>query len=127
MKKNVITFGFVLVALTLFSFTQSTKLNTKQNNPDPALIAKGKKLFTAKTCVSCHKETTKLVGPSLQTIAKTYKAKNASLLKFFKGESKAIVDPAMAAIMAANVQTITKPMNDGDLKALEAYIMSTTK
>jgi len=93
--------------------------------PKVDLVANGKALFTSKTCITCHKVDSKLVGPALQTIAKTYKAKNASLLKFFKGESKSIVDPAMAAIMQANVQSITKPMNDADLKALEAYIMST--
>ncbi len=95
--------------------------------PKIDLVAKGKALFTAKTCTTCHKVDAKLVGPSLKTIANTYKSKNASLLKFFKGESKSIVDPAMAAIMDANVQSITKPMNDNDLKALQAYIESTIK
>jgi len=127
MKKIAVVFAFVLVGLTFYSFTTSSKSNTRNNNPDPALIAKGKALFTAKTCVACHQVSTKLVGPALQTIAKTYKAKNASLLKFFKGESKSIVDPAMAAIMQANVQSITKPMKDEDLKALVVYIESTIK
>jgi len=123
MKKFVVVFAFVLVALTMFSFVAPTKADNNKE-PDPVLIAKGKTLFNSKTCTTCHKVDSKLVGPSLETIAKTYKTKNASLLKFFKGESKSIVDPAMAAIMQANVQSITKPMNDADLKALEAYIMS---
>jgi len=109
------------------SKTSEVKTAPQEVKAEPKidLVAKGKTLFTEKTCTTCHKVDTKLVGPALQTIAKTYKAKNASLLKFFKGESKSIVDPAMAAIMQANVQSITKPMNDDDLKAIETYIMST--
>jgi len=124
MKKIAIVFTLLLAGLTFSSFTTSTKLSTSNNEPDPALIARGKILFSSKTCTSCHKVDVKLVGPALKTIASTYKAKNASLLKFFKGESKAIVDIPMAAIMAANVQVIPKPMKHDDLKALEAYIMS---
>jgi len=127
MKKIAIVFTLLLAGLTFSSFTTSTKLNANNNEPDPALIARGKTLFSTKTCTSCHKVDTKLVGPSLKTIANTYKSKNASLLKFFKGESKSIVDPAMAAIMEANVQSITKSMKDDDLKALQAYIESTIK
>jgi len=127
MKKIAIVFTLLLVGLAFSSFTTSTKPNTINNDSDPALIARGKTLFSAKTCTSCHKVDSKLVGPSLKTIANTYKSKNASLLKFFKGEGKSIVDPAMAAIMQANVQSITKSMKDDDLKALEAYIMSSIK
>jgi len=130
-----LAFGvFVLISCKNNSKTETSKTPEVKTAPQEVktapqvdLVAKGKALFTAKTCVTCHKVDAKLVGPALQTIAKTYKEKNASLLKFFKGESKSIVDPAMAAIMEANVQSITKPMNDGDLKALEAYIESTIK
>jgi len=134
-------FAFILILALSVVFLISCKNNTKTETSktpevkvtsqkvvatsNTALVAKGKSLFTSKTCVTCHKVDTKLVGPALKTIASTYKAKNASLLKFFKGESKAIVDIPMAAIMAANVQSITKPMKDDDLKALEAYIKST--
>ncbi len=127
MKKIVLVSTLLLVGLVIYSFATSTNSNTNINNQDTALIAKGKALFKSKTCVTCHKVDAKLIGPALKTIANTYKAKNASLLKFFKGESKAIVDIPMAAIMAANVQNITKTMKDDDLKALEAYIMSTGK
>jgi len=146
MKKMVFGLALIFSVLTLVSCGNKAKTNDSKTPevkvkpqevktapqevkavPQTDLVAKGKTLFTAKTCTTCHKEDTKLVGPALQTIAKTYKEKNASILKFFKGESKAIVDPTMAAIMDANVQSITKPMNDDDLKALEAYIMSTIK
>jgi len=100
-----------------------TKVSNKMQ--DPKLIAKGKALFTSKTCVTCHREKTKLVGPALQVIAKTYKEKNGSLMNFLKGKSDAIVDIPMAAVMHPQVETITKEMPDSELKALIAYINST--
>ncbi len=127
MKKIVSLFVFVLAVFLLSSFTNKQNTLTKKPVQQKELIAKGKALFTAKTCTTCHKVDTKLVGPALKTIAKTYAAKKGDLLKFFKGESKSIVDPVMAAIMEANVQAITKPMKDADLKALKAYIESTIK
>ena len=127
MKKIVSLFVFVLAVFLLSSFTIKQNTLTKKPVQQKELIAKGKALFTSKTCTTCHKVDTKLVGPALKTIAKTYAAKKGDLLKFFKGESKSIVDPVMAAIMEANIQAITKPMKDADLKALKAYIESTIK
>lgn len=128
MKKIATVLVFVLVGFIFSSFTNNTNtITTKKSSIQEDLIAKGKTLFNTKTCNACHTVDVKVVGPSLKTIATTYKAKKADLVKYFKGESKAIVDPAMAAIMDANVQSITKPMKDSDLKALSAYIMSTIK
>lgn len=137
MKKNILSLTLILSTAVLFSCQDKAKkveekpVKAKKEmvktEPQVDLVAKGEALFTAKTCTTCHKADTKLVGPSLQTIAKTYADKNGDMLKFFKGESKAIVDPAMAAIMDANVQTITKPMKEEDLKALVAYIKSNVK
>jgi cytochrome c len=137
MKKITLLLTLIL-SLTVLSSCQDKAKKVEKNpvevkkevvktDPQTDLVANGKALFTAKTCTTCHKADTKLVGPSLQTIAKTYAEKKGDLLKFFKGESKAIVDPAMAAIMDANVQSITKPMAEADLKALAAYIESTVK
>jgi len=137
MKKNALLLTLILSLTVLFSCQDKAK-KVKKNpvevkkevvkaNPQADLVAKGEALFTAKTCTTCHKVDTKLIGPAVQTIAKTYAAKKGDLLKFFKGENKAIVDIPMAAIMAANVQSITKPMEEADLKALVAYIKSTVK
>jgi len=113
---------------TVDETTKAVKQTTTEASnkmQDPKLIAKGKALFTSKTCVTCHREKTKLVGPALQVIAKTYKEKNGNLMNFFKGKSDAIVDIPMAAVMHPNVETITKEMSDSELKALIAYINST--
>jgi cytochrome c len=85
---------------------------------------KGKEIFEGKgACLACHKPTEKVVGPSLQEIAKIYKDKNASIVTFLKGEGEAIVDPSQFEVMKANF-AITKNMSDEELQSLESYIYS---
>ena len=87
----------------------------------------GESIFKGKgTCVSCHKTDSKLIGPSLQDIAKMYKEKNGNIITFLKGDSKPIVDPAQYALMQPNI-VLTKTMTDEELKALEAYVYSNLK
>jgi cytochrome c len=89
--------------------------------------ALGKELFETKgACIACHKVDTKLIGPSLQDIAKTYKEKNGDLVAFLKEEAKPIMDLSQYDIMKANF-AITKAMSDEELKGLEAYIYSNLK
>lgn len=87
----------------------------------------GKEIFHGKgACVACHKPDVKLVGPSLQDIAKIYKEKNGDMVAFLKGEGEAIVDPTQYAVMKPNLE-LTKTFSDEELKALEAYVHSTLK
>jgi cytochrome c len=87
----------------------------------------GKEIFNGKgACIACHKTDVKLVGPSLQDIAKIYKEKNGDMVTFLKGEGEPIVDPTQYAVMKANF-AITKTFSDEELKALEAYVYSTLK
>lgn len=87
----------------------------------------GKEIFHGKgACVACHKPDVKLVGPSLQDIAKIYKEKNGDMVSFLKGEGEAIVDPTQYAVMKPNLE-LTKTFSDKELKALEAYVYSTLK
>ena len=87
----------------------------------------GKEIFHGKgACVACHKPDVKLVGPSLQDIAKIYKDKNGDMVTFLKGEGEAIVDPTQYEVMKANF-AITKTFSVEELKALEAYIYSSLK
>jgi cytochrome c len=87
----------------------------------------GKEIFNGKgACVACHKPDVKLVGPSLQDIAKIYKDKNGDMVTFLKGEGEAIVDPTQYEVMKANF-AITKTFSDEELKALEAYVYSNLK
>lgn len=87
----------------------------------------GKELFNGKgACIACHQPDAKLIGPSLQDIAKIYKEKNGDMVNFLKGEGEPIVDPSQYEIMKTNF-AITKTMSDQELKALEAYVYSYLK
>lgn len=84
----------------------------------------GKELFEGKgMCYTCHKEETKIIGPSIKEIAKTYTDKKASISIFLQGETDPIVDPTQFEIMKANF-AITKIMSEEELKALEDYMLS---
>ena len=87
----------------------------------------GQEIFEGKgTCISCHETDVKLIGPSLQDIAKIYKEKGGSIVNFLKEKSDPIVDPSQYASMKSNI-ALTKTMTDEELKALEAYVYSTVK
>lgn len=91
-----------------------------------AIIELGKKLFTEKTCVSCHAVETKLVGPSIKDINKIYNEKGGDIVKFLKEEEGPIVetDPGMVAIMKANLDGFVKTISDDDKHAIAAYMKS---
>ncbi|HMI06843.1 MAG TPA: c-type cytochrome [Flavobacterium sp.] len=87
----------------------------------------GKEIFESKgNCFACHKPDQKIIGPSLQEIAKTYKDKKGDIVSFLKGNEEPLVDPEQFPVMKTNF-AITKSMSDEELKALEAYIYSNLK
>jgi cytochrome c len=87
----------------------------------------GKELFEGTgNCFACHKPDQRIIGPSLQEIAKIYKSQNGDIVEFLKGKSDPLVDPKQYEVMKTNF-AITKSMSDEELKALEAYIMTFTK
>lgn len=89
--------------------------------------ALGKDIFEGKgNCISCHQVDQKVIGPSIQEIAKTYKDKKGDLVTFLKGNADPIVDPSQFAVMQTNIP-ITKAMSDEELKAIETYIYSNLK
>ncbi len=130
MKKLV----FVLSVLTFISCKKeseesfgkpetTTETTTEVQKPEDL----GSEIFHGKgACVACHKPDVKLVGPSLQDIAKMYKDKNGDIVGFLKGEGDAIVDPTQYAVMKPNLE-LTKTFSEEELKALEAYVYSTLK
>lgn len=106
------------------------KETTETAKPDASafpLAEKGKEIFEGKgTCATCHKPDIKLVGPSMQDIAKIYKEKNANMVTFLKGEGEPIVDPTQYEVMKANF-ALTKTFSDEELQSLEQYIYSQIK
>ena len=139
--KKLVAF-FTLASLILVSCGETKKEEVKKEVESPAkeavespketapadadLVALGEKLFTDKTCVSCHQLDAKIVGPSVKDIVKVYEEQNGDLVQFLKGEAGAIVDtdPGQVAIMKANLDGFVKDLGDDELKALEAYMLS---
>ena len=85
--------------------------------------ADGAAIFKSKGCASCHQPAADTVGPSLKKIAKAYAGKEDQLVKFLKGQAPAIVDPAKAAIMKAQLAMV-KNLPEDQLKALAKFITS---
>lgn len=101
----------------------STETTSEVQKPEDL----GKEIFNGKgACIACHKPDAKLVGPSLQDIAKIYKEKNGDMVTFLKGEGEPIVDPSKYELMKPNF-VITKTFSDEELKALETYVLSHLK
>ena len=134
MKKTL-----VFLALIAFVFTscgdnkkeevkkdvESKKEATSTTNPEDQ-IALGKKLFSDKTCTTCHQPDAKVIGPSIKDINKIYVEQKGDMIKFLKGEAKAIVDtdPGQVAVMKANLDGFVKDLSDNELAALAAYMGS---
>ena len=90
---------------------------------DAVASVDGKSLFLNNGCVACHQIDKKTVGPAVKAIAAAYAGKKDDLVKFLKGEGKAVVDPANFAVMQPNLAT-TKKMSDAERAALADYILN---
>lgn len=109
-----------LVAIYFCPFLMAeTVAQTKANNQSNSNIIKGKMLISKSDCVSCHKPTVKLIGPSFQDIARKYPPtiKNYNLLieKIIKGGS------GVWGPMAMSPHTT---LSKADAKKMVAYILS---
>ncbi len=137
MKKSVLVLG--LAALFFTSCGEKKKEEIKKEVETPVETVKeevkeasaadlelGKKLFTEKTCATCHNPDMKVIGPSIKDINKVYTEQNANMMKFLKGESPAIVDtdPGQVAIMKINLDGFVKDMTEDELAAIVAYMKS---
>ena len=125
----------IFVILSIFCLLSCKKEELKKEALYPSTAAAvaqtptelGKEIFEGKgNCVACHQAAEKVIGPSLQDIAKIYKDKNADMVVFLKGEGEPIVDPSQYEVMKTNF-AVTKTMSDQELRALEAYVYSHLK
>ncbi|MCF6129710.1 c-type cytochrome [Flavobacterium sp. AS60] len=122
---------YLLLIIAMFTFVSCKNDNQesfdKPTNNEVTKKISGQELFEGEgNCIACHKPDQKIIGPSLQEIAKIYKEKNASIVLFLKEESDPIIDPSQYDIMKTNF-AITKSMSDDQLKALEDYIYTFSK
>jgi cytochrome c len=132
--KKIVVVGLVFLALSCKGKEEESFGKQEEVVVSEGMVAEkqtpeklGEAIFQGKgNCVSCHQVDKKLVGPSLQVIAKMYKDKNADMVVFLKGEGEPIVDPSQYEVMKTNF-AVTKAMSDEELKGLEAYFYSTLK
>ena len=113
--------------LLLVSFVSCKKVTNEDFGKSEVEKISGQELFEGKgNCVACHKPNQKIIGPSMQEIAKIYKAKKGSIVLFLQEKSEPIVDPSQYDIMKTNF-AITKSMSDEELQALQTYLFSFSK
>lgn len=138
MKKILLTFAAAALVLTSCGDSKKEEVQKEAETKVEAVkeevksdaavaddqFALGAKLFTEKTCVSCHQLDVKVVGPSIKDIIKVYEEKEGNLVQFLKGNDAAIVDtdPGQVAIMKANLDGFVKDMSGDELQALAAYM-----
>ena len=131
MKKIIIVFA-LLAFLSCKKEEKTTIDNSEASIEESASDVKtpkelGKEIFEGKgNCTSCHQPDQKVIGPSIQEIAKIYKDKNGDIVTFLKGKGEPIVDPSQFDVMKTNFP-ITQAMSDEELKAIETYIYSHLK
>jgi cytochrome c len=122
MKRIALLFFLVILISCKKESTESFGKTTAKTP-----VELGKELFESKgNCVACHLKDQKVIGPSIQDIAKTYQTQKASIVSFLKDDAKPIVDPSQYEVMKTNF-AITKMMSDEELQAIEAYIYSNLK
>ena len=111
---------------TVTSKTSNAVIEESETNTK-SLDEIGKELFEGKgNCVACHLVDQKVIGPSIQEIAKIYKDQKGNIIDFLKNDAKPIVDPSQYEVMKTNFP-ITKAMSDEELSAIETYINSHSK
>lgn len=132
--KNVLFLSAVLAFTSCKKETAETTVKDPAENYSEGHSAEaktpealGKQIFEGQgNCISCHQVDQKVIGPSIQEIAKIYKDKKGDIVTFLKGNADPIVDPDQFSVMKTNFP-ITQAMSDEELKAIESYIYSHLK
>lgn len=123
-------FILILICLCLYnckSEDKSEKNNTavaKTELSKDSKIFLGNRLFSEKTCITCHAIDRKDTGPSVKEIVAIYTKEDASIIDFLKGKTKPIVDtnPIQVAMMKANINGFLKNVTDVELDAIVTYM-----
>jgi len=85
----------------------------------------GNRLFSEKTCITCHAIDREHKAPSVVDIMHVYKKHDANIVTFLKGHAKPIVDTtaSQVAIMQDNINGFLKQITDEKLDAIATYMM----
>lgn len=136
-KKKMRSITSFLLSLVFFSCNTNEKSKTTKESTVPergelsmdSQIFLGNRLFSEKTCITCHDINDQKVGPSVKQIMKVYKEKNGNIVAFLKGESKPMVDTtaSQVAIMQANIDGFLQNITDEELNTIATYMMHVDK
>lgn len=126
-------FSFFFVFLLVLSCKMDNKSKEVKENvvPERGELSKdsqiflGNRLFSEKTCITCHDVNSIKIGPSVKEIMKIYKEKNGDIVAFLKGEAKPIVDTtaSQVTIMQDNIDGFLKNISDEELKTIATYML----
>ena len=88
-------------------------------------ILLGNRLFSEKTCITCHAVDHVIKGPSVKEIMVIYSAKNGDIVAFLKGKAQPIVDTISSQIdiMQKNIDGFLKEITDEELNSIAVYMM----
>ncbi len=120
-----------LVAIVLLNSCKTDNNKKKKEEPQrtelslDSKIFLGNRLFSEKTCITCHAINTVKKAPSVVSIMNVYKENNADIVAFLKGNSKPIVDTTSSQIeiMQANIDGFLKKITDEELDAISTYML----
>ncbi len=125
--------SFIILILVVCCCNRAKKLDEVKDNgvpPRPELskdskIFLGNRLFSEKTCITCHAVDQQKVGPSVIDIMRIYKEKNGDIVSFLKGKTQPIVDTtaSQVAVMQANIDGFLKDISDVELNAIATYML----
>ena len=109
-------------------FGKKTETTTEEESAGYTSSEKiGEEIFNGKgNCFSCHKADQKVIGPSLEEIAKTYAEKDGDMAAFLREKADPIVDPSQYSVMKTNFY-ITKNFTDEEMQGVVDYVMSFKK
>ncbi|PID69648.1 MAG: cytochrome C [Flavobacteriales bacterium] len=128
---RLLSFIFSLVVLWACVSEKKSNKESESSVPERAELSKdskiflGNRLFSEKTCVTCHAVSKYKKAPSVKKIMRVYKENNGNIVAFLKGETKPMVDTTASqiAIMQDNINGFVKGLSDTELDAISYYMM----
>ncbi|WP_031445308.1 c-type cytochrome [Arenibacter algicola] len=126
-------FSIIIGLLLMCSCNRDNKSKKASDNAVPergelsieSQLLLGNRLFSEKTCITCHDLNKNNIGPSIREIMTIYKEKNGDITAFLKGQAKPIVDTtsSQVAIMQANIDGFLKIVSDEEMKTIAIYML----
>ena len=126
-------FSFFIAVLLMCSCKTDKKISegVEIDVPERGELSKdsqiflGNRLFSEKTCITCHAVNRVKKAPSVKEIMAVYREKNGDIVAFLKGKARPIVDTTSSQvnIMKENIDGFLKEISDEELNSISVYMM----